>query len=318
MEVGQPASSTARLPRGQTFVSRSPWRRSTPHVDPRRRESLAGIRTGVAVAGQDVGWRASVKPREPEAPPLDLRAPLGEGCPICGSRRTEFACSDVEDFEYFVKPPRPLALRRCLACECEYLHPRPTGDELPGFYPPDYHAYNEDHGVVASILVSMRARFRGRYYRGLLAGRPGRLFDVGAGDCRHFDELRRYCDIECAGVEIQPEVAARGRARGYVIVDGMLETMSLTGHEGRYDIVSMNHVIEHVIDPAAMLHQARRLLRPGGHVVGQLPTRSSWEARLFGRRWGGYHYPRHLQAFSRSGLQRLLESVGFDAVRVKP
>jgi hypothetical protein len=80
----------------------------------------------------------------------------------------------------------------------------------------------------------------------------------------------------------------------------------------------MNHVIEHVIDPAAMLHQARRLLRPGGHVVGQLPTRSSWEARLFGRRWGGYHFPRHLQAFSRSGLQRLLESVGFEAVRVKP
>jgi SAM-dependent methyltransferase len=94
---------------------------------------------------------------------------------------------------------------------------------------------------------------------------------VGAGDCRHFDVLRRYCDLECAGVEIQPAIAARGRARGYAIEDGMLETMPLDGHESRYDIVSMNHVLEHVIHPGLVLERALRLLRPGGWLVGQLP-----------------------------------------------
>jgi SAM-dependent methyltransferase len=71
----------------------------------------------------------------------------------------------------------------------------------------------------------------------------------------------------------------------------MLETMPLDGHESRYDIVSMNHVLEHVIDPGLVLERALRLLRPGGWLVGQLPARTSWEARLFGRYWGGYHFP---------------------------
>src|SRR5262249_58614885 len=114
--------------------------------------------------------------------------------------------------------------------------PRQRGDGLPPFYPPEYHAYNEDHGAVASMLVGVRARLRGRAYRRLLAGRPGRLFDVGAGDCRHFDELRRYCNLECAGVEIQPAVAALGRARGYAIEGRMLETRPLDAHGGRADI----------------------------------------------------------------------------------
>ena len=237
-------------------------------------------------------------------------------CPVCGAGETAPARDDVRDFEYFVRPTRPFGLRRCRRCDSEYLAPRPSGDELPPFYPPEYHAYNEDHGAVASLLVGVRARLRGRAYRQLLGGRPGRLFDVGAGDCRHFDELRRYCDLECAGVEIQPAIAARGRARGYAIEDGMLETMPLDGHESRYDIVSMNHVLEHVIHPGLVLERALRLLRPGGWLVGQLPARTSWEARLFGRYWGGYHFPRHLQAFSHAGLRTALAAAGFVDVKV--
>jgi SAM-dependent methyltransferase len=224
---------------------------------------------------------------------------------------------DVVDREYFVQPGRPFAVQRCLDCGSEFLAPRPEERELPPFYPSDYHAYNENHSSVTRLLVAARARARARYYRRLIGNRPGRLFDVGTGDCRHFDELRRYLDLECAGVEIQPEVAAKGRARGYDVIDGSLEGADLTGHLGRYDVVSMNHVLEHVVVPGEMLRRAFALLRPGGVVIGQLPTVSSWEHDLFGRNWGGYHYPRHLQIPSRTGLRGLLEHVGFDDVRVK-
>jgi hypothetical protein len=150
-----------------------------------------------------------------------LRAPAGEGCPICGSGPTELARSDVEDFEYFVKPVRPFVVRRCLACECEYLDPRPRGDELPGFYPSDYHAYNEDHGRCVDPGVSASPLPRPLPSR---ASRwsSGRLFDVGAGDCRHFDEPGATATSSVRASRSSPRVAARGRARGYVIVDGML------------------------------------------------------------------------------------------------
>jgi len=238
-------------------------------------------------------------------------------CPICGSSTTWLYRTDVADLEYFVVPLRAFAVQKCGSCESEFLAPRPLESELPPFYPSDYHAYNENHSGVARLLVEFRARSRARLYGRLIGGRSGRIFDVGTGDCRHFDELRRYLDVECAGVEIQPDVADKGRARGYDVIEGTLESADLTGHMGRYDIVSMNHVLEHVISPHAMLERAFELLRPGGHVIGQLPTVSSWENKLFGHNWGGYHYPRHLQIPSKAGLAGLLQDVGFSSISVR-
>jgi len=238
-------------------------------------------------------------------------------CPICGSDQTWQYRTDVVDLEYFVDPPRDFTVQKCRSCASEFLNPRPMESELPPFYPSDYHAYNENHGRVAHLLVDARARSRARFYGRLIQNRPGRIFDVGTGDCRHFDELRRFLDLECSGIEIQPEIAAKGRARGYEVLDGTLEAADLTEHVGKYDVVSMNHVLEHVVYPHTMLERARDLLRPGGHVIGQLPTVTSWENRLFGRNWGGYHYPRHLQIPSRVGLSLLLEEVGLRDVSIR-
>ncbi|MGZ4688308.1 MAG: class I SAM-dependent methyltransferase [Acidimicrobiia bacterium] len=248
---------------------------------------------------------------------LPTHDPRQSSCVVCGSTRTGLSRADLADFEYSVQPELPLVAYRCEDCGSEYLHPRPTPEDLNHYYPSDYHAYNDDHGPVARALVRMRASRRAKHYSELLEGRRGRLFDVGAGDCRHFDELRKVLDIECAGVELNPEVAAAGRARGYAIADGTLEDLDMTGHAGQYDLVSMNHVLEHVIEPSLVIQRAFDLLRPGGHLLGQLPTNASWEAHLFGRTWGGYHYPRHLQMFSREGLARLLESTGFEDVGVR-
>jgi SAM-dependent methyltransferase len=238
-------------------------------------------------------------------------------CPICGSEDTTLYRTDLADLEYFVIPPRQFALQKCEDCGSEFLNPRPLESELPPFYPDDYHAYNENHGGVARLLVQFRARSRAKLYGGLIPTRPGRIFDVGTGDCRHFDELRRFLDVECAGIEIQPDIAAKGRARGYDVLDGTLETAELADQAGRYDIVSMNHVLEHVVYPHIMLERARDLLRPGGYIIGQLPTVSSWENKLFGHSWGGYHYPRHLQIPSKTGLSGLLEDVGFSSVTIR-
>jgi SAM-dependent methyltransferase len=253
--------------------------------------------------------------------PAEERVDVGEGgvvrCPICGSDHTRLYRTDVVDLEYFVIPPRPFALQQCSECGSEFLNPRPLESELPPFYPSDYHAYNENHSGVARVLVQFRSRSRARFYGQLIQGHHGSIFDVGTGDCRHFDELRRYLDLECAGIEIQPDVAAKGRARGYAVLEGTLENADISGHIGRYDIVSMNHILEHVVSPHTTLQRANELLRPGGHVIGQLPTVSSWENRLFGHNWGGYHYPRHLQIPSKSGLAGLLEDVGFMSVKIR-
>src|ERR1700723_161327 len=93
----------------------------------------------------------------------DAETPTGRAnglvrCPICGSNHTRLYRSDLSDLEYFVVPLRPFALQKCTDCGSEFLNPRPLEAEPPPFYPDDYHAYNENHGGVARLLVEFRAR----------------------------------------------------------------------------------------------------------------------------------------------------------------
>lgn len=246
-----------------------------------------------------------------------MRPPETTRCAACGSSEILPFASAPADYEYAVTPARHFVFPRCVACGSERLEPTPSEAELLSFYPPGYHAYNDDHGGVATLLVGIRARLRARAYAALVGGRPGALYDVGAGDCRHFTELLRYHPFSCAGIEINPRMAEQGRARGFDVDTGTLERADLSRHLGRYDIVSMNHVLEHVIDPAEVVRRSFQLLRPGGHLVGQLPTNSSWESRWFGRYWAGYHFPRHLHVFSRRGLAQLLRRAGFTDIRIR-
>ena len=81
-------------------------------------------------------------------------------------------------------------------------------------------------------------------------------------------------------------------------------------------LVSMNHVIEHLPDSFSVLTAIRERLVSDGIFEGQTPAAQSLEQRVFGRRWSGYHAPRHTVIFSRGGLKRLLERAGFADVQI--
>jgi SAM-dependent methyltransferase len=238
-------------------------------------------------------------------------------CPACGGVAPDVAITNPVDYEYGVESARAFCILACQACETQWLYPRPEVEELVSFYPPDYHAYHDDHGLIASMLVAVRAWLRARQYRRLLPAEGGALFDVGAGDCRHFRELSGTGQHRFAGVEIHPQMAERARAAGFDVETGVLEEMDIERHLGCYHAVSMNHVLEHVLDPREVVERTFQMLRPGGRLIGQLPNISSWEPRAFGGCWAGYHFPRHTQIFSRSGLTRLLQSCGFEDVQIR-
>jgi SAM-dependent methyltransferase len=86
---------------------------------------------------------------------------------------------------------------------------------------------------------------------------------------------------------------------------------------GSCALVTMYHVVEHLLDPAAYLRSAAKLLQPDGRLVVQVPDRDCWEAGLLGAHWTGLDIPRHIHVFRSSDLRRLIRSCGFEVVREK-
>lgn len=78
-----------------------------------------------------------------------------------------------------------------------------------------------------------------------------------------------------------------------------------------FDLILMEHVLEHTTAPAELLAQLRVLLRPQGVLVVAVPNFASLISRWTGRWWSWGQPPEHLFHYSPHNLGLLLERHGF-------
>ncbi len=131
----------------------------------------------------------------------------------------------------------------------------------------------------------------------------GRVIDVGCGEGGVLAILK-FLGWRVLGIEPQPQGAATARQRGVEIVEKTLDEAGLP--EACADWIIVNHVLEHVPDPAAFLGSLFRLLKPGGSLALRVPNASSLGHRWFGRACYHLDPPRHLFGFTLRSLRLLL------------
>ena len=234
-------------------------------------------------------------------------------CPLCGCCETTVVDDHVGDYEYAA--PGVYRWLRCGDCELIRLDPSPSAEILDRAYPPHYHAYVAPKSALTERLIAVsRTRTARALARLVPAG--GTILDVGCSTGRLLEAVSRIKTCRPLGVEYKPEAGAEARRRGIDVFDGELEDADI--EPGSVDVAVMQHVLEHVRNPVETLQHLQRILRPGGTLVGELPNFDSWDARLFGRLWGGGHAPRHLWHFTPKSLRRALEHCGFSDVRIRP
>jgi 2-polyprenyl-3-methyl-5-hydroxy-6-metoxy-1,4-benzoquinol methylase len=143
-----------------------------------------------------------------------------------------------------------------------------------------------------------------------LAGPPqGRLVDVGPGS-GEFLATMRDLGWDVVGVEPDPNAAqAAIDAYQVKIVLGELEETHLPS--GFADVVTLNHVIEHLADPIRVLKECRRILRPGGRLVLLTPNIQSWGHKVFSECWLPLEQPRHFILYSPETLAATVRAAGF-------
>jgi SAM-dependent methyltransferase len=140
-----------------------------------------------------------------------------------------------------------------------------------------------------------------------------RVLDIGCG----FGETLAYhsargCDAY--GVEVDENIRRVAERFGFKVHVGPFDPDIY--EPDFFDFVTMDQVLEHVIDPLETLRGIERILKPNGKAIISMPNSSGWGARLFGRRWINWHAPYHLHHFSIGSMKIALGKSGLGLEKV--
>lgn len=234
-------------------------------------------------------------------------------CPLCGHDR---ACKRFDSADVTGATSRTFAVVRCCCCTLFSLRPRPQARELLSLYPQDYEPLwmplSEETNRLLRWMRRRHWAIRCRLVRRVRPG-GGWILDLGCATGLFLHELCQGGQWQGIGLDINEGALAVARRQAVAVLCGEAGELGLPS--AFFDVVTMWDVIEHVPDPVGTLAEVRRILRAGGVLLLSTVNGESWQARLWGRYWGGWDVPRHLQVFSSQTLRRLLENTGFEVVK---
>lgn len=210
----------------------------------------------------------------------------------------------------------PLGFWRC-SCQLAYLHPVPTSDQLPD--QGDWWTKSQRWVIRHPRFKRLRGRLQNWLFgnqrqrliaqtRRAIAG--GTLLDIGCGRGELLVEARRF--YNCTGLEPSPIAAAEARRKGFAVIESTWEEATIASET--FDVVTLDAVLEHVVDPVRVLEKVRDVLRPRGVVAIKVPKLNGFSHRRHGREWNGFRVGYHLVMFDGKTLAAVLRRAGFTPV----
>lgn len=230
-----------------------------------------------------------------------------EVCPSCGFKERSFLY-EGQEHEYENTTDQVVAFYRCVRCGLVYLDPRPALSELRRIYPPNYYSQVSanaspdalDLESVVGRLVKSRvlARVYGNLRPHIDLGVQHKFLDVGCGGGRLLKCVQVDSGCDAYGIDFDvPEGTTRRFSEPPLV---LLRGDFLTHDFGslRFDVIYAAHLIEHLTNPGEFLQKCYSLLTDDGIVVIETPNEACLPRKVFGRYWGGNHFPRHWFLFN--------------------
>ena len=274
-------------------------------------------------------------------------------CPVCGSEDSNPLHEGLTDYN-FAAAGGKWRLLTCTRCQCAYLNPRPNrktigraystyythspvaaaGDTMTGVrwlrraLANGYRNYlygtnlRPSLGRVGSAVALLSRSFRNAIdteaagLKGAKPKHPGSstILDIGCGSGLALVRARDS-GWRVMGIEPDPNAARATTAMGIEIIASDLSELPLR-FDGTFERILLNHVIEHVHDPLAMLRRCKDLLAPGGELWLETPNLASLGHQVFGSDWRGLEPPRHLVIFESNSLVLSLREAGFTKIQI--
>jgi SAM-dependent methyltransferase len=211
-------------------------------------------------------------------------------CPSCGGA----------DARPVFRSSNGYPIVRCANCRLVYTDMRtaPPPSEL---YP---HFDQTDSGVPKVMRSSLGVFTRQREALVRSVKSSGRLLDFGCGNGA-FASWMAQAGYDAVGLE-PFSLGKPTDGERLLLIREPLE--SAAARLGRFDVITLWHVLEHVPRPVDVLQRLSELLAPDGTLIVSVPNFESWQSRLFRGSWFHLDPPRHIIHFEAETLENCLRS----------
>lgn len=250
-------------------------------------------------------------------------------CRICGNA-TDNTPYSVPEMMFGIE--HRFAYFQCANCECLQI------DEIPqnlcDYYPVNYYSYQSPpvttDNPIKFFLKKHRAavglgrgnlaqRLLGRayqppdYYRWLKRtglNLDSAVLDVGCGIGHLLLRMRKDGFTNLVGID--PFIAKSISYENGVII----LKKELVDLDDQFDCIMLHHSFEHMSNPAEVLQEIHRLLKPNRYALIRIPVVSSYAWRHYREKWVNLDAPRHLFLHSIRSMQLLTKATSFQIAEV--
>lgn len=216
-----------------------------------------------------------------------------DSCPLCNSL----------SFKFCLKPD----IWRCHQCRVMFRNPRPTQQEIIRSYETGLtYAQWQKETNIREILWRERVGIVSRHMS------SGKLLDIGTGDGFFLSLLGTRYDI--SSTEISTAGALHANQRGFSPRIG--DFLELDYTDESFDVITLWHVLEHVLQPGRLLRKIHKVLKTNGILALAVPNEqhslifNAWQEMPLGKLEYGQEI--HVTHFLPGVLKNYLKKNGFD------
>ena len=185
-------------------------------------------------------------------------------CIICGKQ------SNLDDVNFVnnLGLKKRYSVKVCENCELRWLSPRPTAEAYNDLYSnQNYLSSVESYSTLAEKRAPyFRARIKKieKYFNNI---NNLQILELGAATGEFINEAKL---LGHNAIGIEPSIESRNVAKslyGIELIDSSLDKFP----DQEFDVIHMNHVFEHLLNPVAVLSECVRLLKKNGILVLEVP-----------------------------------------------
>ncbi|MEI8134142.1 MAG: class I SAM-dependent methyltransferase [bacterium] len=150
------------------------------------------------------------------------------------------------------------------------------------------------------------------------------ILDIGCNKGAFGFLVKQLYGAEVWGVELDYEFSQIAKKQLDTLINRDINTAIKDLPDAKFDCITCNDVLEHLVDPYSILTELKTKLTPQGVIVCSLPNVRYWDnvkSFVFGKQWKytehGILDRTHLRFFTELSMRDMFTTLGFEIIQME-